>query len=61
MSIVGLLSQLRYLYLRALRPPFGDGYDYLYHAAILRLATTYLPAQAAALYASFERACRESS
>jgi len=54
-------AQLRYVYLRAFRPPLGDGYDYLYRAAILRLASVYLPAQAAALDASFERACRESS
>jgi hypothetical protein len=54
-------AQLRYVYLRAFRPPLGDGYDYLYHAAILRLATIYTPPQAAALKASFERSCRESS
>jgi hypothetical protein len=54
-------AQLRYAYLRAFRPPIGDGYDYLYRAAILRLASIYTPAQAAALKASFERACRESS
>ena len=54
-------AQLRYAYLRAFRPPIGDGYDYLYRAAILRLASIYTPAQAEALRASFERACRESS
>jgi hypothetical protein len=54
-------AQLRYAYLRAFRPPIGDGYDYLYRAAILRLASVYTPAQAEALDASFERACRESS
>ena len=54
-------AQLRYAYLRAFRPPIGDGYDYLYRAAILRLASIYTPAQAEALNASFERACRESS
>lgn len=51
-------AQLRYAYLRTFRPPLGDGYDYLYRAAILRLASVYTPAQAAALKASFERACR---
>ena len=50
-------AQLRYTYLRAFRPPIGDGYDYLYRAAILRLASIYTPAQAAALKASFERSC----
>ena len=53
-------AQLRYTYLRAFRPPIGDGYDYLYRAAILRLASVYTPAQASALKASFERACQES-
>ena len=51
-------AQLRFAYLRAFRPPIGDGYDYLYRAAILRLASIYTPAQAAALKASFERSCR---
>ena len=50
-------AQLRFAYLRAFRPPIGDGYDYLYRAAILRLASIYTPAQAAALKASFERSC----
>jgi hypothetical protein len=50
-------AQLRYVYLRAFRPPIGDGYDYLYRAAILRLGSIYTPAQAAALKASFERSC----
>lgn len=54
-------AQLRYAYLRAFRPPIGDGYDYLYRAAILRLASIYTPAQAAALHKGFEKACRESS
>jgi hypothetical protein len=54
-------AQLRYTYLRAFRPPLGDGYDYLYRAAILRLASIYTPAQAAALKASFERACKGAS
>lgn len=50
-------ARLRYAYLRAFRPPIGDGYDYLYRAAILRLASIYTPAQAAALRGSFERSC----
>ena len=50
-------AQLRYTYLRAFRPPIGDGYDYLYRAAILRLTSLYTPAQASALRASFERSC----
>lgn len=50
-------AKLRYAYLRAFRPPFGDGYDYLYRAAILRLASIYTPAQAATLKASFKRSC----
>ena len=54
-------AQLRYAYLRAFRPPIGDGYDYLYRAAILRLNSNYTPAQAAALKASFERACKGTS
>ena len=53
-------AQVRYTYLRAFRPPLGDGYDYLYYAAILRLDSNYTPAQASALKASFERACRDS-
>lgn len=53
-------AQLRFAYLRAFRPPIGDGYDYLYRAAILRLASVYTPAQASSLKASFERACQES-
>jgi hypothetical protein len=54
-------AQLRYSYLRAFRPPIGDGYDYLYRAAILRLASFYTPAQAETLNASFQRACQESA
>jgi hypothetical protein len=50
-------AKLRYAYLRAFRPPFGDGYDYLYRAAILRLASIHTPAQAATLKASFKRSC----
>ena len=50
-------AQLRFAYLRAFRPPIGDGYDYLYRATILRLASIYTPAQAAALKESFERSC----
>jgi hypothetical protein len=51
-------AKIRYTYLRAFRPPLGDGYDYLYRAAILRLASIYTPAQAASLKASFKRSCR---
>jgi hypothetical protein len=53
-------ARLRYIYLRAFRPPLGDGYDYLYRGAILRLASIYTPAQASALKASFERSCTAS-
>lgn len=56
----GADAQLRYAYLRMFRPPIGDGYDYLYRAALLRLASVYTPAQASVLKASFERACRGS-
>lgn len=53
-------AQIRLVYLRAFRPPLGDGYDYLYRGAILRLASVYTPAQASALKASFERSCAAS-
>ena len=50
-------ARMRYVYLRAFRPPLGDGYDYLDRRAVLRLASIYTPAQASALKASFERSC----
>jgi hypothetical protein len=53
-------ARLRFAYLRLFRPPIGDGYDYLYRIALLRLASTYTPRQASALKASFDRACEES-
>lgn len=54
-------ARLRYNYLRAFRPPIGDGYDFLYHAAILRLASIYTPSQAEKLKASFVRSCSNPS
>jgi hypothetical protein len=54
-------ARLRYNYLRAFRPPIGDGYDLLYHAAILRLASIYTPSQAEKLKASFLRSCGNPS
>lgn len=53
-------AQVRYTYLRGFRPPIGDGYDYLYGDAILRLASAYTPSQASKLKAAFENACHES-
>ena len=50
-------ARARYIYLRAFRPPIGDGYDYLYRASILRVASIYTPSQAAKLMASFKRSC----
>jgi hypothetical protein len=50
-------ARARYSYLRAFRPPIGDGYDYLYQASILRVAAIYAPSQAARLKASFKRSC----
>ena len=50
-------AKLRFTYLRAFRPPLGDGYDYLYRAAVLRLAAIYTPAQASALKAAFKHSC----
>jgi hypothetical protein len=43
----------RYVYLRAFKPPFGDGYDYLTGTAILRLSQYLTPAQALAYRAAF--------
>lgn len=54
-------AKLRYAYLRAFRPPIGDGYDFLYHAAILRLASIYTPSQAEKLKAFFVRSCGKPS
>ena len=54
-------AKIRYAYLRAFRPPIGDGYDFLYHAAILRMASIYTPSQAAKLKASFRRSCDDGS
>lgn len=46
----------RYQYLKGFKPPFGDGYDYLSGAAILRLSQYLTPAQAHAYEASFATA-----
>jgi hypothetical protein len=41
-----------------LQPPFGDGYDYLDGAAILRLSNYLTPAQAHAYQDAFATAAR---
>ena len=41
-----------------LQPPFGDGYDYLDGAAIVRLSNYLTPAQAYAYQAAFATAAR---
>jgi hypothetical protein len=49
-------AQARLAYLKAFRPPFGDGYDYLAGSAILRLSNYLTPAQAAKFRAAFNTA-----
>jgi hypothetical protein len=49
-------AQARLALLKALRPPFGDGYDYLAGSAILRLSNYLTPAQAAKFRAAFDTA-----
>jgi hypothetical protein len=49
-------ARARYEYLRGFQPPFGDGYDYLSGAAILRLSQYLTPAQAHAYEAAFTAA-----
>jgi hypothetical protein len=49
-------AQARYQYLRGFKAPFGDGYDYLSGAAILRLSQYLTPAQARAYRAAFTAA-----
>jgi hypothetical protein len=51
-------AKARYQYLRGFKPPFGDGYDYLLGAAILRLSQYLTPTQARAYEASFATAAR---
>jgi hypothetical protein len=51
-------AKARYQYLRGFKPPFGDGYDYLSGAAILRLSQYLTPAQARAYDAAFATAAR---
>jgi hypothetical protein len=46
-------AKARYQYLRGFQPPFGDGYDYLSGAAILRLSQYLTPTQARAYKAAF--------
>ena len=49
-------AQARYQYLKGFKPPFGDGYDYLYGRAILRLSQYLTPAQAHAYETVFATA-----
>jgi hypothetical protein len=49
-------AKARYQYLRGFKPPFGDGYDYLSGAAILRLSQYLTPAQARTYEAAFSTA-----
>jgi hypothetical protein len=51
-------AKARYQYLRGFKPPFGDGYDYLSGAAILRLSQYLTPTQAHAYEAAFATAER---
>jgi hypothetical protein len=51
-------AKARYQYLKGFKPPFGDGYDYLSGAAILRLSQYLTPAQAHAYEAAFAEAAR---
>jgi hypothetical protein len=51
-------AKARYQYLRGFKPPFGDGYDYLSGAAILRLSQYLTPSQARAYEAAFANAER---
>lgn len=53
-------AQARLAYLKAFRPPFGDGYDYLAGLAILRLSNYLTPAQAAEFRAAFDAAACSS-
>jgi hypothetical protein len=43
-------------YLKAFKPPFGDGYDYTAGTAILRLSSDWTPAQAKQLQVKFNAA-----
>jgi hypothetical protein len=54
-------AQARLAYLKAFRPPFGDGYDYLAGPAILRVSNYLTPAQADQFRAAFHTAaCMKS-
>jgi hypothetical protein len=54
-------AQARLAYLKAFRPPIGDGYDYLAGPAILRLSNYLTPTQAAQFHAAFDAAaCMKS-
>jgi hypothetical protein len=50
-------AEARLAYLKAFRPPFGDGYDYRVGSAILRLSNYLTPAQAAKFRTVFDTAC----
>jgi hypothetical protein len=45
-------AMARYQYLKGFKPPFGDGYDYVSGAAVLRLSQYLTPAQAHAYEAA---------
>lgn len=49
-------AQSRLAELKAFKPPFGDGYDYLAGTAILRLSNYLTPTQAAQFRSAFEAA-----
>ena len=49
-------AQSRLVELKAFKPPFGDGYDYLAGTAILRLSNYLTPTQAAQFRSAFEAA-----
>jgi hypothetical protein len=49
-------AQARLDYLKAFKPPFGDGYDHLSGNALLRLSTDLTPSQASSIQAQFNKA-----
>ena len=53
-------AQARLTYLKAFRPPLGDGYDYRTGPAILRLSNYLTPAQAAKFRVAFHTAACSS-
>jgi hypothetical protein len=50
------LARARLAYLSSFTPPLGDGYDYRDGTALLRLDSSYTPAQARTLARHFRKA-----